>query len=70
MYKSQIHYSSICGLNQYVSMMYLKHYIISMQLIFSTVIKNLSFLVFNKRKNDILIDISIMVVFEYNNIHY
>ncbi len=51
-------------------MMYLRHYIISIQLVNSTVYLNLSFLILNKRKNDILIDISIMLDFEYNNIYY
>jgi|UPI000324EB14 hypothetical protein len=51
-------------------MMYLRHYIISIQLVISTVYLNLSFLILNKRKNDILIDISIMLDFEYNNIYY
>ncbi len=51
-------------------MMYLRHYIISIQLVISAVYLNLSFLILNKRKNDILIDISIMIDFEYNNICY
>ena len=50
-------------------MMYLRHYIINIQLVTSTVYLNLSFLILNKRKNDILIDISIMIDFEYNNIY-
>ncbi len=50
--------------------MYLRHYIISMWLIISTFFKNLLFLIFNKRKDDILIDISIMRDFEYNNINF
>lgn len=49
--------------------MYLRHYIISIALIFSTVFLNLLFLIFNERKNDILIDISIMIDFEYNDIY-
>lgn len=50
--------------------MYLRHYIISMWLIISTFFLNLLFLIFNKRKDDILIDISIMRDFEYNNINF
>ena len=49
--------------------MYLRHYIISMWLIISTFLKFV-ILNFNKRKDDILIDISIMRDFEYNNINF
>ncbi len=49
--------------------MYLRHYIIRIWLIISTVFKFV-ILHFNKRKDDILIDISIMRDFEYNNINF